>query len=138
LPTPSFTDQTITSTWIRTRNFNAAPDRTVAANNASSYSVRSGGTGLNPTSWLTINSSGQLSGLPTGLGLYTFVVRASNADNSRDSSTLSLTINPPGNRSNGTNMATDLVIGKRYNGTQWIDLTVFKRYNGTAWTDITN
>jgi hypothetical protein len=35
-------------------------------------------------------------------------------------------------------MATDLVIGKRYNGTQWINLTVFKRYNGTAWTDITN
>jgi hypothetical protein len=121
-----------------TRNFNAAPDRTVAASNTSSYSLRTGGTGLDPRSWLTINNSGQLSGLPTGLGLYTFVVRASNTDNSRDSSILSLTINPPGNRSNGTNMATDLVIGKRYNGTQWINLTVFKRYNGTAWTDITN
>ena len=121
-----------------TRNFNAAPDRTVAASNTSSYSLRAGGTGLDPRSWLTINNSGQLSGLPTGLGLYTFVVRASNANNTRDSSVLNLTINPPGNRSNGTNMATDLVIGKRYNGTQWINLTVFKRYNGTSWTDITN
>jgi hypothetical protein len=138
LPAPSFSDQTITTTWIKTINFSAALDRTVTASNASGYSIVASGTGLSPTAWLTINSSGQLSGLPTTLGVYTFVIRASGSGGNTDSSLKTLTVNPPGNRSNGTNMATDLVIGKRYNGTQWVDISTFKRYNGTAWVDIVN
>jgi hypothetical protein len=137
-PAPSFSDQTITTTWIKTINFSTATDRTVAASNTNSYSIVASGTGLSPTAWLTINSSGQLSGLPTALGVYTFVIRASGSGGNTDSSLKTLTVNPPGNRSNGTNMATDLVIGKRYNGTQWVDISVFKRYSGTAWVDIVN
>lgn len=137
-PAPSFSDQTITTTWIKTINFNAAPDRTVVASNTSSYSIVASGTGLSPTAWLTINSSGQLSGVPTGLGVYTFVIRASGAGGTADSSLKTLTVNPPGNRSNGTNMATDLVIGKRYTGTEWVNINTFKRYDGTVWVDIVN
>jgi len=137
-PAPSFSDQTITTTWTKTINFSTATDRTVAASNTNSYSIVASGTGLSPTAWLTINSSGQLSGLPTALGVYTFVIRASGPGGNTDSSLKTLTVNPPGNRSNGTNMATDLVIGKRYNGTQWVDISVFKRYSGTAWVDIVN
>ena len=139
-PAPSFSgqDQTITTTWIKTINFSAAPDRTVAASNASGYSIVASGTGLSPTAWLTINSSGQLSGVPTAVGVYTFLIRASGAGGTADSSLKTLTVNPPGNRSNGTNMATDLVIGKRYDGTQWVNIGTFKRYNGTAWVDIVN
>lgn len=137
-PAPSFTNQDITTTWIKTINFSAAPDRTVAASNASGYSIVASGTGLSPTAWLTINSSGQLSGVPTAVGVYTFLIRASGAGGTADSSLITLTVNPPGNRSNGTNMATDLVVGKRYDGTQWVNIGTFKRYNGTAWVDIVN
>lgn len=137
-PAPSFTNQDITTTWIKTINFSAAPDRTVAASNTNSYSIVASGTGLSPTAWLTINSSGQLSGVPAAVGIYTFVIRASGSGGNTDSSLKTLTVNPPGNRSNGTNMATDLVIGKRYDGTQWVNIGTFKRYNGTAWVDIVN
>ena len=76
--------------------------------------------------------------MPTAVGVYTFLIRASGAGGTADSSLKTLTVNPPGNRSNGTNMATDLVIGKRYDGTQWVNIGTFKRYNGTAWVDIVN
>jgi hypothetical protein len=138
LPAPSFSDQTITTTWIKTINFSAALDRTVFASNTNSYSIVASGTGLSPTAWLTINSSGQLSGVPAAVGVYTFKVSASGSGGTTLSSEISLTVNPPGNRSNGTNMATDLVIGKRYDGTQWVNIGTFKRYNGTAWVDIVN
>jgi hypothetical protein len=137
-PAPSFLDQAITTTWIKTINFSTATDRTVAASNASGYSIVASGTGLSPTAWLTINSSGQLSGVPEAVGVYTFKVSATGGGGTTLSSEITLTVNPPGNRSNGTNMATDLVIGKRYSGTQWVNISTFKRYNGTAWVDIVN
>jgi hypothetical protein len=137
-PAPVFSDQAITTSWIKTRNFDAAPDRTVVASDVASYSIVYSGTGLNPTSWLTINSSGQLSGLPPALGAYTFVVRATNVTGSTDSTLKTLTINPPGNRRDATNFQTDMILTKRYTGTQWVNVTTFKRYNGTAWVDIVN
>ena len=137
-PAPVFSDQAITTSWIKTRNFDAAPDRTVVASDVASYSIVYSGTGLNPTSWLTINSSGQLSGLPPALGAYTFVIRATNVTGSTDSTLKTLTINPPGNRRDATNFQTDMILTKRYTGTQWVNVTNFKRYNGTAWVDIVN
>jgi hypothetical protein len=137
-PAPAFSDQTITTSWIKTRNFDVAPDRTVAASDVASYSIVYSGSGLNPTSWLTINSSGQLSGLPPALGAYTFVIRATNVTGSTDSSLKTITINPPGNRRDGTNFQTDMILTKRYTGTQWVNVTTFKRYNGTSWVDIVN
>ena len=137
-PAPVFSDQAITTSWIKTRNFDAAPDRTVVASDVESYSVVYSGSGLNPTSWLTINSSGQLSGLPPALGVYTFAIRATNVTCSTDSTLKTLTINPPGNRRDATNFQTDMILTKRYTGTQWVNVTTFKRYNGTAWVDIVN
>jgi hypothetical protein len=137
-PAPSFTDQTITTTWIKTRNFSGAPDRTVAANNTTSYAIKYSSSGLNPTSWLTINSSGELSGVPAATGVYTFVITATGSGGSLDSNLQTLTINPPGNRRNDTNFDSDLIVAKRYDGAQWVNLSTFKRFDGANWVDITN
>jgi hypothetical protein len=138
-PFPVFSDQTITTPWIKTRNFNAASDRTVAASDAAGYSIVASGSGLNPTGWLTINSSGQLSGLPTTLGAYTFVVRATNSiSQSTDSGLITLVVNPPGNRATGPGATLDLAVGKRHDGSGWVDISTFKRFDGTSWIDITN
>jgi hypothetical protein len=144
-PPPSFSDQSITTTWIKTLNFSGAPDRTVSASDTTSYSIITSGTGLDPTGWLTINNSGQLSGLPSpvsgqssAVGVYTFRIRASGAGGNTNSSQISLTINPPGNRSTGVGVATDLTVTQRFNGTAWVKVNTFKRFNGSSWVDITN
>jgi hypothetical protein len=72
------------------------------------------------------------------LGVYTFAIRATNVTCSTDSTLKTLTINPPGNRRDATNFQTDMILTKRYTGTQWVNVTTFKRYNGTAWVDIVN
>jgi hypothetical protein len=138
-PPPSFGDQSITTTWIKTRNFSAAPDRTVSASDTSSYSIVTSGTGLSPTGWLTINNSGQLSGIPAAVGVYTFRVRASGPGGSTNSSQITLTINPPGNRSAGTGVPIDLTNAKRFDGSNWnTNISIFRRFNGSTWDDITN
>jgi len=138
-PPPSFSDQSITTTWIKTRNFSAAPNRTVSASDTTSYSIVTSGTGLSPTAWLTINSSGQLSGIPAAVGVYTFRVRASGGGGATNSSQITLTINPPGNRSAGTGVPIDLTNAKRFNGTNWnTNISIFKRFDGSSWVDITN
>lgn len=138
-PFPIFSDQTITTPWMKTRNFNTATDRTVAASDAASYSLIASGSGLDPTGWLTINGSGQLSGLPTTLGVYTFRVRATNSiSQSTDSNIITLTVNPPGNRATGPGSTLDLTVGKRFDGVNWVDISTFKRFDGTNWVDIVN
>jgi hypothetical protein len=138
-PAPSFSDQSITTTWIKTLNFSGAPDRRVSASNTSSYSIVASGTGLSPTAWLTINSSGQLSGVPAAVGVYTFRVRATGEGGSTNSSIITLTINPPGNRSAGTGVPIDLTNAKRFDGTNWnTNISIFKRFDGNNWVDITN
>jgi hypothetical protein len=74
-PIPSFTDSSVTTNWVVNKNYSLASDRTVTASNASSYSIVNPGTGTF-ASWLSINSSGQLSGTPTVTGTYSFRVRA--------------------------------------------------------------
>jgi hypothetical protein len=137
-PAPSFSDQSITTTWIKTLNFSGAPDRRVAASDTSSYSIVASGTGLSPTAWLTINSSGQLSGVPAAVGVYTFRVRATGDGGSTNSSIITLTINPPGNRSTGVGVATDLTFTERFTGSAWVKVNTFKRFDGNNWVDITN
>ena len=138
-PAPVFSDQTITTPWIKTRNFSTATDRTVAASDAASYSIVASGSGLNPTGWLSINGSGQLSGLPTTQGVYTFRVRATNSIfQSTDSNIITLTVNPPGNRVTDPGSTLDLTVGKRFDGVNWIDISTFKRFDGTNWVDVVN
>jgi hypothetical protein len=79
------------------------------------------GTGLNPTSWLTISkesgtNNGILAGKPTQIGTYTFIVRAKNSGSGdTDSYLISLVVNPAGNRFSATS-ATQLSIAKRFDG----------------------
>jgi hypothetical protein len=137
-PAPVFSDQSITTTWIKTLNFSGAPDRTLAASDTSSFSIFASGSGTSPTSWLSINNSGQLSGLPATVGVYTFIIRASGDGGTADTSVITLTINPPGNRSTGTGVATDLIVTKRFDGSSWVNVNTFKRFDGNNWVDITN
>ncbi len=135
---PSFSDQSITNTGTLAKNISTNPDRTVTASPVTSYSIISSGPGLDPTSWLSINSSGQISGIPPQIGYYTFKVRASNNGFTTDTNELSLTIYPAGKRMTGSGTSTTLVVGKRFNGTSWVNLKVMKRFNGTSWIDISN
>jgi len=137
-PAPVFSDQSITTTWIKTLNFSGAPDRTLAASDTSGFSIFASGSGTNPTAWLSINNSGQLSGLPATVGVYTFIIRASGDGGTADTSLITLTINPPGNRSTGTGVATDLIVTKRFDGSSWVNVNTFKRFDGNNWVDITN
>lgn len=135
---PVFSDQTITNTGVLAKNISTNPDRTVTASPVSSYSVISSGTGLDPTSWLSINSSGELSGIPSQIGVYTFKVRAASNGFTTDTSELTLTIYPAGKRMTGSGTSTTLTIAKRFDGTNWVNLKVMKRFDGTTWTDISN
>lgn len=135
---PTFSDTTITTTGILGRNISLNADRTVAASPVQGYSIVAGGSGLNPTSWLTINSSGQLSGVPPAVGVYTFIVRANNGGtNNTDSPTLSISIRPAGKRFNGIDYS-DFSLARRFDGSTWVDLTIMRRWNGTSWENITN
>jgi hypothetical protein len=135
---PVFSDQSITTTWIKTINFSSAPDRTVLASNTTGYAIIYSGSGINPTGWLTINSSGQLSGLPSSVGVHTFVIRASGAGGNTDSSLITLTVNPPGDRATGSTTRENLTIARRFDGSNWIVANTFKRFDGTSWQDIVN
>jgi uncharacterized repeat protein (TIGR02543 family) len=135
---PTFSDSSITTTALLAKNISTNADRTVTASPVSSYSIVYSGSGLNPTSWLTINSSGQLSGVPPQIGTYTFLIRATNAGINTDTSTITLTVLPPGDRMTGSDTSTSLSIAKRYDGTNWIDLSVMKRFDGTNWIDISH
>lgn len=140
---PVFSDQQITTTAILNKNINTNIDYTVAASPVTGYSIVYSGTGLNPTSWLSItkdsgSNNGLLSGIPPQIGVYTFIVRATNAGGGdTDSSLITLTVLPAGKRFTGST-ATQLSIAKRFDGTSWVDLKVMKRFDGTSWQDIGN
>jgi hypothetical protein len=136
--TPVFTDATITLNWFVGRNYSEAPDRIVTASPVTSYSIIYAGTGLSPLSWLTINSFGQLSGVPPQTGTYTFRVRATNSGVSTDTATFSLIIAPTGRRFIDSSSTTPISIARRFDGSSWVDLTILKRFDGTNWVDVTN
>jgi hypothetical protein len=133
---PSFSDSSITTNWTINRNYSSAQDRSVSASPVDSYSIVYAGTGLNPT-WLSINSSGQLSGIAQLPGDYTFRIRATAESSSTETSIFTLKISPVGKRNTGTAL-TGLQTAKRFTGTGWTDLSIMKRFTGTGWTDITN
>ena len=94
-PQPVFSDTTVTGTWIVGQNYSTAADRTVQASNDPSYSIVSASPNVNVfPSWLSINSSGQLSGTPTVSGTYTFRVSASNDAGTATSPNITIIVNP--------------------------------------------
>jgi hypothetical protein len=136
--TPVFSDTTITTDWFLGRNYDAAPDRTVAASPVTGYSVVYAGPGLNPTNWLVISSSGQLSGTPPQVGQYTFLIRAINGTVFTDTQTYTLNIAPPGKRFADSTSSVPLTTARRFDGTNWVNLSLTRRFDGTNWIDISN
>ena len=145
---PVFSDQSITTFGYLGKNISTNPDRTVAASpilSSGGYTVVYVGSGLDPTPWLTINSSGELSGTPPRLGEYTFLIRASNGGtNLTDSNQITLTIRPIGKRMTSPTASEQLTIGKRFIGVGqpgadsngWINLSIMKRYEAGQWRDL--
>lgn len=140
---PVFSDQNITTTAVLNKDINTNIDYTVAASPVTSFSIVYSGSGLDPSSWLTISkesgtNNGILAGKPSQVGTYTFVVRASNSGGGdTDSSLITLVVSPAGRRvtSSGTSQ---LSVAKRFDGTAWVNLKVMRRFDGTAWQDIGN
>jgi hypothetical protein len=92
-PAPVFSDTTITSNWFVGQNYNTATDRTVAASDTTSYSIVASSPSINTfPSWLSINSSGQLSGTPTASGTYTFRISADGDGGTTASGNISITV----------------------------------------------
>lgn len=140
---PVFSDESITTTGVLNKDINTNIDYTVAASPVTSFAIVYSGTGLDPTSWLTISkesgtNNGILAGKPTQVGTYTFIVRATNSGGGdTDSSLITLVVNPAGKRftSSGT---TQLSVARRFDGTSWVSLKVMRRFDGTTWQDIGN
>lgn len=113
---PVWTDNTLTTTTIRVGQTYTDG---VSANFATAYAVHSGS--LPPG--ITLDTTfGGLSGTPTTVGTYNFVLRARNAIDERIfTSTLTITVEPAGS-------------GRVWNGTAWV-LAPFRVWNGTAWVE---
>jgi hypothetical protein len=127
---PVFSDATVVNARVGSSYSDG-----VSASEAASYSLFSG---TLPTGLSLNTSSGAITGTPIATGTFTFVIRATNVTGNTNTSTLSILVSPPGNRHNGTNMATDLTTARRFSGTDWVNITTFKRFNGTDWVDIVN
>jgi len=135
---PGFTDESVTNTLYINQNINSTDNSSVSATNTSSYSIQHI-SGLNPTSWLSINNSGQLSGSTTETGSYTFRVAATSASGTTTySNNITINVVYPGKRINSSFGQAQFSTAKRWDGTQWIALTQMKRWNGSSWINISN
>lgn len=128
---PEWTDQTLSTTTIRVSQ---SYSDGVVASNATVYAVHSGS--LPPG--ITLNTTtGALSGSPTTVGTYNFVLRAANAIDERIfTSTLTITVQPGGSGKvwNGTTWA--LAPFRVWNGSSWVESPA-KVWNGSSWADPT-
>lgn len=140
---PVFSDQTITTVAYLNKDVNTLLDNKVTASPVSSYSIVYSGSGLNPASWLSISkesgtNNGLLSGKPTQVGVYTFIVRAtSSGGGTSDSGLITLTVYPVGKRGLESSM-TSLTLAKRFDGSSWVDMKIMRRFDGQSWQDIGN
>lgn len=116
-PLPVWSDQTLSITTTKAKqNYIDG----VSATNATSYSLVTPNT--LPTGISLNPSTGAITGTPTVVGTYNFLVRAANAiAETITTGTLSLVVQPAGS-------------GKVWNGTTWIEAP-FKVWNGTQWIE---
>lgn len=145
----------ITTTGTLAKNINTNADYTVSASPVTGYSIVYSGSGLNPTSWLSINSSGQLSGVPPTIGTYTFKIRATNNGNNTDTAEISFVVQPPGFRMTGSSTKARLTTAKRFIGVGqsttniqgqtigpdangYVSLSKMAVYKAGVWVDIAN
>ena len=101
----------------------------VTASGSPTYSVFSGAL---PTG-LTLNTStGTITGTPSAPGVFTFVIRATNASGSTDTGTLTITVISAVRVWNGTAFVSGLV--NVWNGTAFVSGTI-RVWNGSAWVN---
>lgn len=152
-------DTTITTTAILNTPYeNTATDRTVSATVSSgsvSYTLLAPTSGTSALSWLGINpSTGQLSGTPIAQGQYRFRVRATSSTNTTaDTSDLTITVIPAGQRITSSTDEVPLQWAKRFIGIGqtttnaqgqlisadaqgYVLLTRMQRWNGSSWENI--
>lgn len=135
---PGFTDESVTNTLYINQDISSTGNYSVSATNTTSYSLQYAGSGLNPTSWLSINAStGELSGSTNTAGVYTFRVVATGASVA-NSNTITITVVYPGKRINSSLGQAQFTTAKRWDGTQWVPLTSMKRWSGSSWVNISN
>jgi len=91
-----------------------------------------------PTGTSLNSSNGAISGIPTALGSYSFVIRATGSGGTADTGTLTIVVNPPGKRFTSESTSVGLTTMKRFDGTNWVNVTTVKRFDGTSWINITN
>jgi hypothetical protein len=135
---PVFSDATVANARVGSSYSDGVAASEVPSNGYSLRNSANTGAGTLPAGLSLNTSTGAITGTPTATGTTQFRIRATNVTGSTDTSILSILVSPPGNRHNGTNMATDLTTAKRFDGSSWVDITTFKRFNGTAWVDIVN
>jgi len=115
-PLPVFTDATLATTTVKV---NSSYVDGVVATNATSYSISSGAL---PPGILLDTNTGEIDGVPTTVGTYTFRVTASNSiSETVQTGNLTITVEPAGS-------------GKVWNGTAWV-LAPFRVWSGTAWVE---
>jgi len=126
---PVFTDSTLSTTTVRV---NQSYTDGVSATNATSYAVQSGA--LPPGVELS-TVDGAISGAPTAVGTYTFVLRATNsASESVSTGSLSITVEPAGAGKVWNGAAWVQAPFKVWSGAAWVEAPV-KAWNGAAWVD---
>lgn len=136
---PGFTDESISPTLLLNQNIANVADRSVSATNATNYEIIYAGSGLSPVSWLTINSSGQLSGSTNITGTYTFIINAINAENVKTPSSIkTITVVYPGKRINAALGTNNITRANRLSNSGWVPITLMRRFDGEEWKDITN
>lgn len=113
---PVWTDNTLSTTTVRV---NQSYTDAVVANNATGYAVHSGSL---PPGISLDTVFGGISGTPTTVGTYNFVIRARNAIDERIfTSTLTITVQPAGS-------------GRVWNGAAWVEAP-FRVWNGASWAE---
>ncbi len=90
---PVFSDTTVTGNWVVGKDYSTAPDRTVAASGTNQYTLLTSDPAINTFPfWISINSSGQLSGTPTTSGTFTFRAQASGNGGTTASSNITIVV----------------------------------------------
>lgn len=145
---PGFNDETVTPQLVINQTMQSTANNSVSATNTTSYSLEYAGTGLNATTWLSINAStGALSGSTNVPGVYTFRVKATGTITSTYSNTITVTVVYPGKRINSTLGQSAFVNAKRYDANNgWTALTQMKKFIGVGqpgadangWTNLSN
>lgn len=135
---PGFVDQSVTSALLINEDISTTANSSVSATNATSYAIEYSGNDLNPTAWLSIDNSGNLSGSTSDVGTYSFRIAATGAGGTTNSTTQTITVTYPGQKFIQGDAFAPISSIRRFNGFTWEPVSFVKRWNGTSWEDASN